>query len=89
MTPASVGGYAVAGLLVAVAVMATLPHRRMVVWGVTALLGATAGALGGVSGAALLDVQCGEFFCPTGWVPAIAFAAAFLALWRSVAPRRA
>lgn len=88
MTLATVGGYAVAGLLVGVAVVATLPRRPVVVWAVTALLGAAAGAIGGLSGAVLLDVQCGEFFCPTGWVPAIAVAAVLLALWRSVAPRR-
>lgn len=89
IAPIALLGYACAGLLVGLCVLATLPGRSLRVWGVTALLGAVAGLVGGVAGAVVLDVRATAFYCLHGWVPAIAVASILLALWRSVAPRRA
>ena len=81
-------GYAAAGLLVALCVVATLPHRPVAAWGVTALLGALAGLAGGLLGGLVLDIRPTAFFTPDAWAPAIAVAAILLAFWRLVAPPR-
>jgi hypothetical protein len=86
--PLALLGYAAAGLLAGVCVLATLPGRSLRTRGITALLGVSAGLLGGVAGAVVLDIQAAAFFCPHGWASAIAAAAVVLASWRAVAPGR-
>jgi hypothetical protein len=86
---AAAAGYAAAGLLVALCVVATLPRRSFAAWGVTALLGGIAGLVGGLLGGLVLDVRPTEFFSPDAWAPAIVVAAILLAFWRVVAPPRA
>lgn len=85
---AALTGYAAAGLLVALCVVATLPHRRFAAWSVTALLGVVAGSIGGLLGGLVLDIRPDTFFSTDAWAPAIAGAAIPLALWRAVAPGR-
>jgi uncharacterized membrane protein YeaQ/YmgE (transglycosylase-associated protein family) len=85
---AALTGYAAAGLLVALCVVATLPHRRFTAWSVTAVLGIVAGVVGGLAGGLVLDVRPDTFFSLDAWAPAIAGAAVPLALWRAVAPPR-
>jgi hypothetical protein len=84
----AVAGYATAGLLVSLCVVATLPRRPVAVWAVTMLLGLVAGVLGGVLGALALDVRPTTFFHPDGWAAAIGAATVLLACWRAVAPPR-
>jgi hypothetical protein len=82
----ALAGYGAAGLLVSVCVVATLPRRPIAVWGITGLLGAVAGLIGGVAGGMVLDIHPTRFFCADAWAPAIGAAAILLSLWRTVAP---
>lgn len=85
---AALAGYAAAGLLVALCVVATLPHRPVGISSITALLGAVAGLVGGLLGGLVLDVRPDSFYSADAWAPAIAGAAILLAFWRAVAPPR-